>query len=278
MPAIAKQIGYGFGIILLEDPKIRRRRDGLDGGNMKYLTQLEDSFLPGGADPLYPGMEIEEVESVQASETDWEHSLMTVGVRDLRPARRELGYPQISKMSSGFDEASDSIITKTPDDYDRGVVMAGNVHMICVDSPRTNIYGAWWRVQPRYNGIIGSRPYKRQITVNEDIVSPQVPITISLSGGWGTPAKGQVSFPKIVVRDSNVVTVASPTASIPGNLTPPSPPDIQSITIITGDPSILTLRWPNHWKIASLDRDEIPGTTIALETITYEFVWPAMFG
>ncbi len=267
---------YGTGTFEVEGREIRRRRDGLDAGTMKFVSEAEDTFSPG--DDLsaygYSGLQIEEVSSAKAGVIDWEHSLMVIGIASARSARREIGYPKIKKPITGWDELTDSIITTSPGSYDRGVVHATYSNMICVDSPRENIYGSYWRVSPQYQGIIGSQPTKRVITVNEEIVNPSQPIHVSYTGGWSGFHKAQVSLPKIVVMDTSIIIGDSPTAGIPGPSTPPSPPSISGITVSGAD---LTYRWPNGWKLASINRDEIPGTSIALQTLTYEYVWPKSF-
>lgn len=271
---------YGPEAMELEDSSIRRRRDGLDAGTINWISQGRLDFAPGGLVPGY-GLEIEEVETKQEGETDFMHKMMVVGIYGPRPERRELGFPQIRQTLTGFDEIVDSIITQHPENYAPGVIAAGYANMVCVESPQTHLWqvpgsstGTWWRVSPHYQGLIDTKPYSRQITCNEEVVSPSEPIIVTLPEGWDDPRKGQISLPKICVRDSRVVIVASDTGAIPGNVTPPDAPDIQFISI-TGT---LTWRWPKGWKIASLDRTEIPGTLIALETISYEYVWPAVFG
>jgi hypothetical protein len=276
MAELTQEYRYGTGTILLEKD-IRRRRDGLDGGTMKFLSESETTFATGTTLGAYGygGLEIEEIGSTPDGETDWMHTLMVVGIIGSRDARREIGYPKKNKPLTGWDELTDCIITTTPDDYDRGVAHATHTNMVVVESPRENIYGSYWRVTPRYQGLIGSQPTKRMITVNEEVMNPADPIVVTgLTGGWTDPRKAQISLPKIVVVDTSIVIGSSPTATIPGASTPPDPPSIQSLTI-TG--SNLTYRWPHHWKLASINRDELAGTSIALETLTYEYVWPASF-
>lgn len=277
MGLLTQEYRYGTGTFEIEGRDIRRRRDGLDGGTMKFLSESQNTFLPGSVMTAwgYPGLEIEEVSSAKAGEIDWEHTLMVVGIIDARGARRELGFPQQNKPLTGWDELTDSIITTSPDDYDRGTVHAGHSNMICVESPRVNIYGAYWRVTPKYQGIIGEQPTKRVITVNEEVMTPSEPLRIiGLPGGWSDYRKGQMSLPKIVVMDTSIIIGSSPTADIPGPSTPPDAPSIGSFSI---SGSNLTYRWPHAWKLASLNRDEIPGTIIALQTLTYEYVWPTSF-
>jgi len=267
----------GLDAPLLLDQKIRRRRDGLDGGTLKYLSQDRDTFLPDQAAPTtgLTGLIIEEVESEQVGEIDWEHNLMVVGILGNRLERREIGYPRIHERQVGWDDLTDSIITTNPQSYGRGVIHATYGNMICMESPRDNIYGNYWRVQPQYQGLLNAKNYyKRQITVNEEVMSPQDPVIVTLPGGWTTARKAQVSMPKIVVKDSQMVFGPSPTVIIPGRYTPPNPPAIQSLSMSGSD---LTWRWPSLWKLASIDRDEIPGLDCALQVLTYEYVWPASF-
>jgi len=277
--ALQTEYRYGPLEMELEDSEIRRRRDGLDAGTVKFISNDRFAFPPGSFVPGY-GLEVEECSTRQDGDTDFIHSLMVVGIYGARPARRLLGYPQENRVLTGFDSMVDAIITQDRTPYLPGTVMAGQPWMICTESPSALLWTSsggtkWYHVTPHYQGLLGSKPYKRQITVNEEVVNPEQPIIVTLAGGWDDARKAQVSLPKIMVRDTRVVTDVSPTASIPGNATPDNAPSIQAMSI--SGPN-LVFRWPHNWKIASLDRDEIPGTLVALETINYEFVWPANFG
>jgi hypothetical protein len=134
-----------------------------------------------------------------------------------------------------------------------------------------------WVVRERNYRGLATGAYKRtsrKVTVNENVTT-QDSITVSLPGGWDTARKGQVSLPRIVVTDTVLTTTAPPTATIPGNLTPPSPPNIQVISVSGSD---LTYNWPSAWKLASIDSDELfLGAGVYLQALTYEYVWPTQF-
>jgi hypothetical protein len=112
--------------------------------------------------------------------------------------------------------------------------------------------------------------------VNENIINPSEPVYLNQPGGWPNAAlPSQFSLPKIVVQDSYVSTTPPNTFAIPGMLTPPNPPPIQNFYWQDSMDRIV-FNWPWGWKLAGIDADNIPGSSIWATTYTYEFQWSVL--
>jgi hypothetical protein len=58
-------------------------------------------------------------------------------------------------------------------------------------------------------------------------------------------------------------------------LTPPNPPPIQNFYWQDSMDRIV-FNWPWGWKLAGIDADNIPGSSIWATTYTYEFQWSVL--
>jgi hypothetical protein len=266
-------LAYGSAEPLIVSTNMRRMRDGLDTGTIQVLSAGEFDYAPGSQPPRYGGLEIDDV-STERDGADFLHSLSCYGILAPKPQRRERGYPKIRKTLEGWDEASDSWITTEPDDFEPGAALVGHATMFIVESSPEHLHGSYYRVSLNARGLAWSKPVKRVIRCNEQIVSPSEPIIVNLDGGWEDARRGAVSLPKVVVIDSYVTNSAAPTDSIPGNATPPDAPDVLNLEVTGPD---LVYQWPNNWKLADVSSDELGETGYRLLTLTYEFVYEATF-
>lgn len=284
---LPSHVAYGTATMRLPGTRLSRKDDDLDSLTLNWQTDREDSFAPGFAPPDYPTFRIKEVETEEDMPGEcYLHRLNCQGIKGERPSKCVRDGTR--ETLEGFDEGSEEWITLTPGDFLPGRIMTGHSNMVCVDVDKPRPWTAlnFWKIRCNFRGIIGSKPTKRRIKVNEQIMqqgdgsgTAGGDFTVSLPGGWGTPHKGSVSLPKIVVSDCFVSTTPPPTVTIPGPLEPPDPPNIQTLEI-SGSAAELakfTYHWPNGWKLADLDSDQIPGTSLYLITQTYEFVWPVTF-
>jgi hypothetical protein len=273
MPSPTAILRFGATQGLLEN-KLKRSLYGVDTGSQKWFSTSDTLFTEGDPHPDHPNILVEELMLTQDGD-EWEYDLTCVGL--LGDDKREKGMPDFSDNEDGsFDEGTDAWITTEPTKIskgdahpDHGTMYAVNVRVApIVESPSVKIY----KVTGQYRGINTAHAYKRSITVNEQIVNPSVPIYVNLPGGWTTPTQdAQMSMPKVVVRDTIVGLIAPPTQLIPGPLTPPDAPAIQSITF-TGLET--TRHWPSGWKLAAIDNHQtIPNTSLHLYTLVYEYVW-----
>jgi hypothetical protein len=275
MTALTAILKYGSAAPLLLEKNIRQQRDGLDGGTLKIMSPGEFDYKPGFAPPGYPGLEIEDV-STDTDGEDFIHTLSCYGIMGARANRREKGFPKRRKTIEGWDEASDSWVIKRSslNDFEPGSAMDGNPTMFCVEAVDEVLYKDYLRVSASYRGLLWSKPVKRVITSNGQVVSPSVPIVVDLPGGWEDPRKAQVSLPRVVCTDSYVTNSDAPTDAIPGNATPVNAPAVQVISVFGSE---VVYQWPFGWRLESVSSDELGETGYRLLTLVYEFQYEKTF-
>ena len=255
------------------DPVITRRRDDTDTLVTQWQTPSPTSFSPDGSPPGYPGMTILTVETTKETENCHVHRLSCEGFFGSKPTKRIRRTTR--SPSEGWDSASETYITRTPNSYALGDGLSGFGNMYAVDVEKDEGRSGIWWVTVQYQGILASKNRKRRITVNEQISSPSEPAIVDLpDGGWDDARKSSISMPRVVVVDQFISTVAPDTDGIPGNKTPPSPPSLRSLSAFGAD---VVYNWPHGWKLAAIDSDQIPGKSIWLVTETYEYVWETQF-
>lgn len=270
-------VQYGQRNFEFPGTKITKRADGLETLRGTWQADFIGYLKVDGAVPGHPRMLIEELEREDDGPV-YLFNVTAVGLSGDRRSKRDKGYPKLTPNLEGLDEAQDSwLVSKAVvDNYGPGTRLRGNNQMVCLSSPYEPVHDDWVRVTPRYAGVLSGssdRPYKRQISVNERIVNPSEPVQVGLPGGWSTPEKASVSMPTLCVTDHQVIIGGPNTLLIPGNATPPNPPEV-NVFDISGD---LTGNWPHGWKVASIDGEYIPGTNIWVGSIRYEYVWRRTF-
>lgn len=149
----------------------------------------------------------------------------------------------------------------------------------------------WKRVRLSYLGIIGSKPYKRTITVNGKTISSDSIQVGFPGGGWIGARKGTVQQPTIEVAHLQVFSADPqlyqhcPTSDvlntlgesgrvIPAGIVIPSPPAVNPIFgLISGADTVS--QWPNRWSFVACEKaDEIPGTGVVLMRLVWRYEWP----
>lgn len=262
---------YGLTRFQLAGARLTRRSEDLDQLVMEWQTPDRFAFTPGGKPPGYPGMTIMDVETEEDTESCFLHRLQCQGVVGVK--LEKVTQRTVRENLEGWDEGSERWLTVNPATHQRGDAMPNNAQLYCVSVEREEYRNGWWWISKDYRGLVGTKTYKRRITVNENIVSPGEPFVNELSGGWGTASKGQLSLPRVVVQDSYVSTSAPPTNAIPGASTPSDAPSLN--TSIGFEGMELVRNWPAGWKLASLESDQIPGKNLWLITLSREYVWSA---
>lgn len=153
-------------------------------------------------------------------------------------------------------------------------------------------YLPWRRLRLSYAGILGTKGYKRTITVNGKTFSRDS-LAINLpGGGWTTSVKGSGQQPTIEVADimvvaadpnlteyvptSDVLNAHNETRVIPGGVVIPNPPAVNMIyNLVSGD---VTRQWPCFWSFVGCDKvDEIPGTPVCLIRKVWRYEWKFTF-
>lgn len=272
---IVNILEYGNPVFEYPDAKVTRSVQDLDSLVTTWQTDKRDSFAPGGNPPNYPNMTIMRIETTQEVDSPprFTHRLECLGVTG-PIAQKKISLTKRENLE-GWDEGSAVYLTKTPSTFTRGESMEGQSNMKAISIDKEEYRQGWWWVTLSYRGLIGTKTYKRRTSTNEDIISPANAFANHLPGGWGsTPKKGQISLPRVSVQDSFVSLSVPPTSSIPGFSVPPDTPAVNSgITFFDME---LVNRWPYGWKLAAIEGDNIPGTTIYFMTLTREYVYPAV--
>lgn len=271
--AVAPYIEHGEKEFELPGARITRRRDDTDLLSTEWQTENDASFTPGGSPPGYPGMVIMSIETEKETESCFLHRLSCEGIYGNKPTKRIRFTKRAA--AEGWDTAQETWITRNPDSFSLGDGLQGFGNMYAIEVEREEGKSGIWWVSMQYQGLLGSKATKRRTTVNEQISSPSEPAIVDLpDGGWEDARKSSISMPRVVVVDQFISTTAPDTGGIPGNKTPPDPPDLRTLAPFGPD---IVYNWPHGWKLASIDSDQIPGKSIWLVTETYEFVWETQF-
>ncbi len=261
--------------------KLRRSVSGPDEADFTaHDCSAIDTYSPGDTVPGYGNLRIVETrpEVIPGSLFN-----ITCRARGLISGSSRVISRRITTTADGWDEISERRMEATS----QAVPSFGDRH-----PSHTNMFfmhggleesldlgtglSQWVQRDRTYRGMAAAvtKLVSRKITANECIVT-QDSVKVPLPGGWTNFRKGQISMPRIVVADTVLTTFSPPTAGIPGNSTPLDPPSVQVFTI---SGSGLTNNWPNQWKLASIDNQELfLGAGVNLQTLVYEYVWPQQF-
>jgi hypothetical protein len=262
---------FGATSFSMPGARFQRRLDGLDSGTLEWFSPSLEAFNPGDAPPGYPGLVIQEVEIEEECEGRYVHRLQCLGVLGSKPNRKLKS--SFRRTLDTFDEGSEEWIALGSGLIALGSSPSGHASMHCVDVTEEALESGYFRISASFRGLLGEKPYKRRIAVNEQILSPGDPVYLNVPGGWQDLRKSQFSFPKVVVMDTYVTTQHPNTAAIPGMMAPPDAPPIQNLYY---EGTNVVFHWPWNWKLASIDADNV--SSVWATTYTYEFVWPVLPG
>lgn len=245
------------------------RYDGLDEVTQRWITTDPDLFDTGDAMPGYANVKIDQIARSRDA-GDYILTLTGVGLAESKGTRAEKGFPKITNNLEALDEAVHSVISGSTNAIQIGDTLSGYSNMYCVSTTREQIHSGYYRINARYMGLIGTKPYKRTISVNGQTMDLESVYVNGLPGGWATPSKGQISLPKVVVSDFTVINGNPPTGDVPWPVTPPNPPPIR---VLSWSGPVRRV-WPNGWTLTSIDGSYIAGTSIWAGTLTYEYARP----
>lgn len=277
MSAPAQLIRHGtLTTPVLVADRVRRSSRGLDEGVQVYHCDRPDVFFPGNQHPLYPGLRINEVDEVKLPGIV-ETTLHCSGLKTGTSRRVSLDWEE---NPFSWDIATEEwIVRDNTASLSWGTALTGFSNMRYMGGGESYQLDGRYIVRTyQYKGIRRTGLAHRRATVNDNVVSPSEPITVNLPGGDGLNAHNyNVSLPRVVVVETVKTTSAPNMASIPGTVSTPisgvSFPSVSTIpATITG--SDLTYNWPQGWKIANIEPDQLAATIgLYVTTYTYEFVW-----
>lgn len=265
---------YGApGALILSD-EVTTRLNGWDEGYLEILCPNRDTYTKGSPAPESPGLSIIEV-STRSECDEFIARLLVRGLRSESSRRIALDW---QRNPFGWDQCNETRIAAHNAVFTEGTTLAGYSNMKLIDIGEAQcLDGKWAQYQLGYQGIRTNGLVKRETKVNENIVSPGSPVTVTLplAGGWDEPSMATVSLPRVVVVDKVKSTTAPPLHVIPGPLGGAAGalnlPTVQTFSL-TGDG--LIRQWPNGWKWADISSEELyKGAGVWLITYTYEHVW-----
>lgn len=264
-PPAYHNLGAAFAL-LRED--ITVSVDDFDRGQLEYLCPTRTYIKDGQVAPGFPGLIVQRA----------------------RASQRAGDYFITCDCAGLLMESSKIISTDrqlTPHDFDQvtireivaagtGFVWGSGVEGCNTTSASEKQLDSHWLIRTRVaQGISSHKLRQRVITVNENIVSPSVPVRVLLPGGWRDYRKGRISMPRVVVTDTYVDHNLPPTGAIPGNLTPPNAPPVQ---VIVNSGSDFVYNYPANWKLSNISYQRLlEGYTPGKHSLSYEFVFPTDF-
>lgn len=256
-----------FAAPLLTGRVSRPRLDDIDTAELKYVSNSETSFSVGGYAPHYPGMQIVELNSVDDGGGVWEHDLLVEGNLGGKQARRMRNGLRETDPLDGWDTKEDRWLTQNKNHFVRG---SRDGSYVCIDVDR-QIKGNttdWWEVGAKYAGLKSPRARTRQVTCNGQVISSDQ-LRVELEQGWTNYQKGQASFPKLVITDSEYSLDPAPTSSVPSIRTPPGAPGVRQIIFNGADARRV---WPPGWGY-TCGYDQPFGLDVPLYINTHNYEW-----
>jgi hypothetical protein len=270
----------------LEEDKITRRQRGLDQLVQVWQRDRYDAFANGGAPPNFPNMRILEDEiTVEVPGQAYVHRLQCSGIAGHNPTKVLEMAEKIT--AGGWDEATVGFATREPDSITLGSVHPDYPAMFAVDIDRSLIDKPFYNLQCAYKGIIGveaDKPRKRRITVNNQVLSSSTTLALTPGNtpfydefgnftGWQDQRFTALDTSRIILIESFVSSTVPPTDRIPGHWTPENPPEVFDIFDMPWYSSAgFTFNWPWGWKLSGVESEQIPGVSLWLISLTFEYV------
>lgn len=258
--------------ILLENPSIRRRWDGIDEGNFTYWSNSSTYLSPGDALPSpYAGFKARDIE-ISIEPAGYELRVAGVGILGTKGTRNL--NSSITRVSEGFDEATETWLVTDRADFGIGSASSlfSGMYVTDVSFEVLDPDFDYCRANVKYKGINASRDQKLFLSTAAREMGIEN-VAVNLPGGWTDPRSGDVLWPRTEVRAS-YVQIGTPTMSdIPSASAPPINPGVFNPSL-TGD---LKWHWPNGWVISSREAENLTGTDVWLVQETYMFNAAATF-
>lgn len=262
-PALITTYG-SFATDLVTRERYRRRYDGLDDGFVSLVNNKSDRYTPNA---LYNGLLIKE-DDVERNGQVWEHNLSLTGVVGAKSERR-LGR-RVNSILEGFDTGQEIYLTRNKNKVVPGSRLSGYPNMICTAAIAEELDDpSWYRLSADFTGLARSKPVKRVIGSNVEIVQRDNLIVL-FSGGWSEAKRGQILWPKVTLTFT-YWTSYIPTKYLPeqGGIMPGSSVPVITYSFSTNDDT--TWHWPNGWRCTNFNPNAINGTTVCETTEVWEW-------
>ena len=269
--AVAPVTSAGSYNVLLEEPRIRRRWDGLDEGSFTFWCDSMTYIRPGDSIPGYSGFQARDID-IGIEPDGFQLSCSAIGILGSRGMRKLSS--SFSESQDGFDDGSGVWLTTSIGGFNLRSVSSeqGSMYVSSVSfdklDPEYNLY----RANVSYRGLLRGKADKVSISTGAREMGIQA-VAVNLPGGWTDPRSGDVLWPRAEVKVSFVSTGVVSMADIPSRSNPPITPAIFSPSL-SGD---LKYHWPNGWIIVSREVETLVGTSVNFVTETYTYNHVATF-
>lgn len=255
---------------------------GLDSGTITYRDCDSRSgsadetlrLITGRPVPGFPGLTIQKVRSREVPGGYWDN---TCDVEGLLDGLQRIIARRWRTSASGFDECTERrVLHKTIAALSKSTAQTDFPNMRLMDDGIDDQLDDTWRIIDYvFRGIVSDKLVLRKINADAQITSPSDPITVGLTGGWSDPRKSAVSLPQVTVEDTITSTDGPATDALPGAVTPPDPPAVQTISLSGTN---LTWNWPAGWTLTSTPGTELyKGVGIWTYNYNYRWVYPAVY-
>lgn len=296
MIEIPNHYTYGATDRVLTLPEEKPNRSGLDAVKQSFQASRKDAYAideEGRISPFpgYSTMYIDDATVVE--ELPGECYVFDLKGLGLLRGRDKWISGQRSQPEQGWDTASYTVYTRTPDLLRNGVVHPSISTLWVADHDKQREIGDIHRVELSFKGIIpvdgNPKPYKRQIGVNSATLSTSEPMQAFVRQANGTyflDTTGRyynLESPRVQVVDSFLSFSEPPVGSIPGNWVPPSAPEVRQVltSMAYNDPVVIAnilgatdwnINIPNGWVLKSISSDKHATANVWLTTLTAEYI------
>lgn len=274
MAAPAELIAHGsLSTPVLTEERIRTSLHDLDRGSLVYHAADADAFEIGDQPSGYGYMYVQDI-ARRAMPGFYEFTLDVEGI--ISGAAKRIGLSW-SEDPFGWDIAHEERIESVSYNRPWGSALGGYSTMRFLNQDSEDkLDNVWARRRLQWKGIRRRGLFERKVAVNENITKPADPIKVTLQGGWTDFRNATISFPRVVLTERFKDTIRPRTELIPGPWYGPPPSGIgfPLVQVFNLSGSDITYNWPNGWKIASIDSEELySGSGIWINTYTFEYVW-----
>jgi hypothetical protein len=259
--SLAAAITHGVTSLDFPDVKIRRRDKELDEITQTFQRPNPGAIVPGMSWPGRPGFRVIEA----AEEEDFPGECYLYQCRGIGIAGglvKEIEFVE-DQEEEGWDMGTRVVLTSNKNFIRRGSAMPGLPAMIATSIRRRRHpdVASYWFVEAQYKGINGDKPEKIRITMNGREISREA-LVVALSGGWNTPAKSEILWPRVSLTKS-YLSAAIPSVSVPTQSfgRPAAQAPFVFVPSLTG-PVDPVLHWPNGWTLADANHEPLAGSSI----------------
>lgn len=287
---------HGLKDFAIDAPREKPGRKGLDAVRQRWQASSKDAYKQDerGRISRFPGYSTMFIDDLECSEEipghAYEFDLKGTGLLNGRD--KWIDGPH-SQPEQGWDTASYTVYTRTPDLLRNGVVHPSISTLWVADHDKQREIGDIHRVELSFKGVIpvdgNPKPYKRQIGVNSATLSTSEPMQAFVRQANGTyflDTTGRyynLESPRVQVVDSFLSFSEPPVGSIPGTWVPPSAPEVRQVltSMAYNDPVVIAnilgatdwnINIPNGWVLKSISSDKHATANVWLTTLTAEYI------